>query len=95
MSKENKKSLQLLVSGNVQGVGFRFFTHKIAESMGIVGEVKNLSDGRVEIFAEGDEAQLNSFITKVQQGPASADVSKIDSYWSEFKNQYSDFHVSG
>jgi acylphosphatase len=53
--------------GEVQGVGFRYTAVRIASTRGIAGYVKNLSDGRVEILAEGPEAEVDSFIEEVRR----------------------------
>lgn len=53
--------------GDVQGVGFRYTAVRIASTRGIAGYVKNLSDGRVEILAEGPESEVDSFIEEVRR----------------------------
>jgi acylphosphatase len=63
-----------LVSGRVQGVGFRFFTEDQARLEGLHGFVRNLADGRVEIVAEGDRDALERFERAVRRGPAGARV---------------------
>lgn len=59
----------MLVSGLVQGVGFRATTQMKANEMGVVGWVKNLADGRVEIQAEADVQTLYKFIDLIKAGP--------------------------
>ena len=53
--------------GNVQGVGFRMTTHRIAAGYEVVGFVRNLPDGRVELLAEGSKSELTAFLTEIQQ----------------------------
>ena len=53
-------------SGNVQGVGFRYTAQRIAGGFAVAGYVRNLSDGRVELVAEGDASELDSFIAAVR-----------------------------
>lgn len=65
---------KLIVKGRVQGVGFRYFTHKIATICNIVGYVKNRYNGDVEIIACGKENDLNKFIQKIHTGPPLAVV---------------------
>jgi acylphosphatase len=67
-----------LVSGRVQGVGFRFFVEHAAAVDGLHGWVRNLPDGRVEIRAEGDADALERFERKVWQGPPQSRVDQID-----------------
>ena len=67
-----------LVSGRVQGVGYRYFAMRTAESLGIKGFVRNLVDGRVEVVCEGPEAVLAEFEQQLRQGPAFASVSSVE-----------------
>jgi acylphosphatase len=67
-----------LVSGRVQGVGFRFFTEAAAAHEGLHGFVRNLPDGRVEIAAEGDAEALERFERHVRHGPPGAAVERVD-----------------
>ncbi|NPA41486.1 MAG: acylphosphatase [Aquificae bacterium] len=70
--------LRIFVSGVVQGVGFRAYTQRVAESYGLSGWVRNLPDGRVEILAEGDEEVLCHFVKEVWKGPRLARVDKLE-----------------
>ena len=67
-----------LVSGRVQGVGFRHFVTRAAAIEGLHGWVRNLPDGRVEIQAEGEREALERFEHRVRQGPAAARVDEVD-----------------
>ena len=67
-----------IVSGRVQGVGFRFFVHRAAAVEGLHGWVRNLPDGRVEIRAEGDGEALERFERHVRQGPPPSRVDEVD-----------------
>lgn len=60
---------QLLVTGRVQGVGFRFATAQLAREMGLVGTVQNLADGRVKIIVQGEHDLVRAFLKRVQEGP--------------------------
>lgn len=66
-----------IISGLVQGVGYRYFAYKAAEKYGIVGYAKNLYDGTVEIIAEGDVDKLQLFKSDLMQGPSRSRVEKI------------------
>ena len=59
---ENMKRIHFFVSGSVQGVNYRHYVAKKANELGIKGFVKNLSDGRVEVFAEGKKKDVDSFL---------------------------------
>ena len=71
------KSVSITVTGRVQNVGFRYYTHRSAIELGINGFVKNRSDGSVYIEAEGDEVALATFIAWCHHGPAWARVDEV------------------
>lgn len=77
MSEEPKKRVQIKVEGNVQGVGYRFFTQRSACTLGIKGHVKNNPDGTVSIEAEGEPGQVDRFMEYVQKGPQWARVDQV------------------
>ncbi|RQD85113.1 MAG: acylphosphatase [Methanocalculus sp. MSAO_Arc2] len=63
------KTIELMIAGRVQKVGFRACVRHIATSLGITGEVENLSDGRVRVLATGEEVILEKFISMVYGCP--------------------------
>jgi acylphosphatase len=69
---------RIVVSGRVQGVGFRWFTQSAAVREGLHGWVRNLPDGRVEISAEGDAEALDRFEHRVRHGPTGARVEDVE-----------------
>jgi acylphosphatase len=69
---------QYLVTGRVQGVGFRFFTRALAAREGIHGWVRNLKDGRVEISAEGEAEALERFEWSIRQGPRGSRIDQVE-----------------
>jgi acylphosphatase len=69
---------RIVVSGRVQGVGFRWFTQAAAVREGLHGWVRNLPDGRVEISAEGDAEALDRFEHRVRHGPTGARVEEVE-----------------
>lgn len=73
------KAVHVLVSGNVQGVGYRQACRQVARSLDLVGWVRNLSDGRVEVFAQGPEEGVNKLLDWVWTGPAVARVLGVES----------------
>jgi len=70
--------IEVYVEGTVQGVGFRYFTQRIAKEIGVRGFVKNLPDGRVYIVAEGEKEQLDKFLSYVKKGPSMSVVRKVE-----------------
>ncbi|MGL4928661.1 MAG: acylphosphatase [Plesiomonas sp.] len=70
----SKISMKICIAGHVQGVGFRYFTQQQAQKLGVKGYARNLSDGRVEVLACGDELAINTLINWLSEGPRSANV---------------------
>ena len=70
----NIKRIRVTISGRVQGVGFRYFTQREGECLGLVGWVKNLPNGDVEAEAEGDEPQVDAFVEAITRGPPASRV---------------------
>lgn len=68
---------RFLVTGRVQGVGFRFFTEAVALREGLGGWVRNTADGRVEAYAEGDDEAVLRFERALRTGPAGARVDDV------------------
>jgi len=69
---------RFLVTGRVQGVGFRYFAETSAVSLGLRGFVRNLRDGRVEAVAEGAAEALAAFEAALREGPAHARVEAVE-----------------
>ncbi|HEV8339432.1 MAG TPA: acylphosphatase [bacterium] len=70
---------RVLLEGRVQGVGFRFYTVRQAQALGVGGFVRNLPDGRVEAEAEGTPSAVEAFLHRLRRGPAGSVVRRIDS----------------
>ena len=68
-----------VISGRVQGVGFRFFAENVARREGLSGFIRNLSDGRVEATVEGEIAAVDRFEMALCRGPAGARVEAVES----------------
>jgi acylphosphatase len=69
---------RFLISGRVQGVGFRYFAERNAAREGIHGWVRNLPDGRVEAAAEGEAEAIDRFEGRLRQGPPGARVDRVE-----------------
>ncbi|MDE3837884.1 acylphosphatase [Bacillus methanolicus] len=82
------QQLRIIVSGKVQGVGFRYFTQMKANTYGITGWVRNLSNGNVEIIAEGNKDDLVLFLKSIKEGNPFSRVSHIE---TEETNEISGF----
>jgi len=83
---------RFVVYGRVQGVGFRYFTWKEAERIGIKGTIRNCVDGRVEIVAEGNDEQLQDFYNWLKVCPRTASVERVLEDNIENK-RYPDFSI--
>jgi len=84
-----------VISGRVQGVGFRYFAERVANQLGIRGYVKNLSTGSVEVYAIGDENSLEQLKRHLAEGPCSARVTAIDESEETVSAEYSRFEIEG
>jgi acylphosphatase len=86
--------LHAYFSGRVQGVGFRYRTHSLAEGRPVTGWVRNLPDGRVELVAEGERAELEEFLACVcaEMGPG-IDEEKVS--WEKATGEFASFGISG
>lgn len=83
----------IFISGRVQGVGFRHFTRKNAEALGVKGWVKNLSDGRVEAIFQGSEEQIQKLIQRCKKGPVASYVQDIEMEKDSGDEDFEDFTV--
>jgi acylphosphatase len=86
-------SVKLVVSGRVQGVGYRYFIARTASELGVNGYVMNLYSGDVEIFAEGRKEFLEELIKRAKSGPPHAWVDKARIEWLEFNDKYDNFEI--
>jgi len=86
--------LHLFISGLVQGVNFRHYTVQTAQNLHLTGWVKNLSDGRVEILAEGTKNELEQLLRWCQKGPPAAQVELVKEKWSDAPGEFSDFTIN-
>jgi len=73
-----KKSVRVYITGTVQGVFFRAFIKENAERYGVKGFVRNLEDGRIEIFLEGNVDEVNKMIDICKKGPKHAQIRKVE-----------------
>jgi acylphosphatase len=75
---EAMKTVKAIVSGRVQGVWFRAHTQEKAQELGVQGYVRNLSDGTVEIVAQGESAQVSALLDWARTGPPMSVVHGLD-----------------
>ena len=83
----------LIVSGLVQGVGFRYFAQRQADKQHLTGWIKNRSDGRVELTVEGDRGIIEDFIRELRIVHPYAKVTGIEIEWKPFTGGYPRFDI--
>ncbi len=82
-----------LLSGRVQGVGFRYFAYRLARELGLNGWARNRPDGRVEIEVQGEEELLDQFLMEIKSGPQLAIVKDISIDPLEKLENYESFTI--
>jgi acylphosphatase len=87
---DTRQAKLFFVSGMVQGVGYRYFAQRVAGQLGINGYAKNLSDGRVEVYAVGQAEALESFRKSLERGPRFAEVSGVEADDRPIDPRYTD-----
>jgi len=81
------------ISGRVQGVGFRYFVKKHANTLGVKGVVQNTENGLVQVIAEGEEDVLKHLLKLCKEGSSFSKVTKIDSNWSDSLGEFNTFEI--
>ncbi|MDE3088279.1 MAG: acylphosphatase [Chloroflexota bacterium] len=93
MSENSSARLTAIVTGLVQGVNFRWFTQRRATELGLVGYVRNRSDGAVEFVAEGARDALERLLDAARAGPSSAVVEHVDARWAAPTGEFRRFEI--
>jgi acylphosphatase len=87
------KQARILVEGRLQGYNFRLMTQEKAQALGLGGFVRTLSDGRIEIEAQGDQEQLEALLVWCQEDPHSGNIKNILYRFDDVDKSYTDFTV--
>jgi acylphosphatase len=87
------KGVQIIVQGRVQGVFYRDSTRRKARELGLVGTVRNMPDGSVEVVAEGPAAALETLVRWCRSGPPAAEVKDTRPVYGPPTGQYADFII--
>jgi acylphosphatase len=90
MKKETTQARRFLVSGRVQGVGYRIFAQRAAAEFGLHGYVRNRHDGRVEVFAMGAAEKLRQLGKELERGPLMARVTEVNEEPATVDPHYAD-----
>lgn len=88
-----ESAAHIVVSGMVQGVGYRYFVLRLGRKLGLRGYVSNLYSGDVEVEVEGEKGLISDFIKALRIGPPSAHVIEIDVKWHSPRGQFVGFQV--
>jgi acylphosphatase len=91
--EERTEELYALISGRVQGVGFRYFVVQKAQRLGLRGYARNDSNGDVIIVAQGARTALEYLLVLLRQGPPAAQVQDVRETWRDPTEHLSGFHV--
>jgi acylphosphatase len=92
---ENGAAAQIIVTGRVQGVGFRWSLARIADDHGVRGWVRNRPDGAVEALLQGPRARLDDVIAWMRQGPPGASVADVHVEMVTGSDQFERFEIRG
>lgn len=87
------KIAHIRVYGRVQGVFYRYSTMQKAKDLDLVGWVRNVHDGSVEIVCEGEENTIERFIAWCREGPSGARVEHLDIRWETPHGDFKDFQI--
>lgn len=88
-----KKAVRVIISGRVQGVNFRMETSLAADRYGVNGWVRNVPDGTVEAYFEGDAEKVDAMLDWCRNGPPVASVTDIKVREEEYSGKYTDFTI--
>ena len=88
------KRVIVFYSGRVQGVGFRATVRQIARGFEVVGTVRNVPDGRVELIAEGRSEELEAFLKGIREGELSGFIAKEPCLWTDAEGGMKDFKIT-
>ena len=89
----SRSRLHIFYSGRVQGVGFRYTVKMLAHGFEVTGIVRNLSDGRVELVAEGIKAELEAFRREIQDSEVGRFIRNEETVWNEATGEMRGFEI--
>jgi acylphosphatase len=88
-----RSAAEIIVEGQVQGVGYRNFVQRRAQTLGLAGYVMNLKDGRVRARAEGPRAQIEELVREIEKGPPLSLVANVSVRWLPPSGRFADFGI--
>jgi acylphosphatase len=90
----HRRRMMIHYSGRVQGVGFRYQTHRVAAGFEVTGTVRNLPDGRVALVAEGDESELAGFREAIRDSGLKGFIRNEEVAWSDARGDLRGFVIT-
>lgn len=87
------KRVHLIISGFVQGIGYRAWIKREATKLGITGWVKNREDGEVEAICEGKPESIEALINLAKQGPLLSQINQVEVKWEASRGEYASFEI--
>ena len=88
-----RSAAEIVVEGDVQGVGYRNYAQRRAQSLGLAGYVMNLKDGRVRARAEGPRAVIEEFVRELEKGPPLCRVENVTVRWLPPTGRFASFGI--
>jgi acylphosphatase len=92
-ARPDQRRVQVFYSGHVQGVGFRYTVKSVSAGFEIMGAVRNLTDGRVELTAEGAKAELAAFLEAIREAGLAGFIRHEETFWSEAQGGLRGFEI--
>ncbi|MGD9899538.1 MAG: acylphosphatase [Calditrichaceae bacterium] len=88
-----KIAMRVFVKGRVQGIGYRWFARENADELNVTGYVRNLPNGEVEVFVEGEQAKIIDYLSRLRKGPSMAVVTDLEINQYPYENRFKKFKV--
>ena len=92
-TSQKTQTVKIIIKGRVQGVSYRYFTLRQAQSFNIFGWVRNEANGDVKVYAEGVKESLDQFINYLKKGPSFSRVDDVILNWEAEDKSYNEFNI--
>jgi len=88
-----KVSAEITVTGRVQGVGYRYFTERVARDHGVMGWSMNMPDGSVKLEVEAEKPAFDRFVAELKEGPSMSDVRDVSVTYTPYQGKHKGFSI--
>lgn len=88
-----KSASKIIISGTVQGIFFRNFTRENANKLNLKGYIRNLEDGNIEIFVEGEKDNISSLIDLLKKGPPYSQIRDVKIEFRKWSGDFKEFKI--